>query len=125
MKCKVVRGFKLNIKRFSIKSLQAKFLFMLNKFFRRWRSCYVNYHQCMFKKSIGKEGESKKSSDYYGENFVMKDNVPHKNIDIVNDYRLKAAYATSNSFYSEAIADCLDFIKKNSIAFDEKKGLQL
>ena len=38
---------------------------------------------------------------------------------VAENYRLKS-YGRSNSFYSEAIADCLEFIKRTSISVDDK-----
>ncbi|KAG9129135.1 hypothetical protein Leryth_006387 [Lithospermum erythrorhizon] len=117
-KCNGMRGFKLKIRRFSIKRLRAKFLFMF-KFLRRWRSCCGKGIQFLIKKNVAKEKEESQKS-LSGGNLVMED-VPYKHI--VNDYRMKS-YARSNSFYSEAIADCLDFIKRNSLSLDEKAVLQ-
>ncbi|KAG9160271.1 hypothetical protein Leryth_018924 [Lithospermum erythrorhizon] len=113
------RGFKLNIKKFSVLSLRAKFVSMFNKLFsRRWR--LFSYENLL--KSMRNMGRRRSSKEKYGSrgNLVMKD-ASYKNIK--NDCPFRS-YARSNSFYSEAIADCLDFIKRNSISLDEKPVLE-
>nr|GMD56407.1 hypothetical protein A4A49_41782 [Ipomoea batatas] len=39
------------------------------------------------------------------------------------EVRLKSSFSRSNSFYAEAIADCLDFIHRNSLSMEEKPVL--
>ncbi|GAA0148763.1 hypothetical protein Leryth_013842 [Lithospermum erythrorhizon] len=114
----ISRGFKLNIKKFSIQSLRAKFVFMFNKFFSK-RLRFFSYGGLL--QSMRNMG-SKRSKENYGSkrNLIMKD-TQYRNIK--NSCQL-GSYGRSNSFYSEAISDCLDFIKKNSISLDEKPVLE-
>ncbi|XAR58085.1 hypothetical protein NMG60_11026466 [Bertholletia excelsa] len=92
------RCFRLNLRRFSVQRLRAKFM-CLFRLFNGWRSC------CRRSSQRNKERDGRR-------NFAA-----------TNDYRMIRSYSRSNSFYSEAIADCLEFIKRSSISLDEYKSI--
>ncbi|KAK4368246.1 hypothetical protein RND71_012038 [Anisodus tanguticus] len=120
-RCYGTRGFKLNSRRFSVQRLRAKFLYLCRLFSRSWRSSYGNALR-LLKKNFNDKKDSEQS---YG---GSKMNLVTKEADYAMygtnrcDYKLKS-YGCSNSFYAEAIADCLDFIKRNSLSMEEKTVL--
>ncbi|KAK4711591.1 hypothetical protein R3W88_006104 [Solanum pinnatisectum] len=124
--CGITRGFKLNSRRFSVQRLRAKFLYLCRLFSRSWRSSYRHALR-LLKKNFN---DTKDSRDQFNggscnKNLVSQqaDYAMYGNYNKSNcDYRLKS-YGRSNSFYAEAIADCLDFIKRNSLSMEEKPVL--
>ncbi|KAF3628098.1 putative serine/threonine-protein phosphatase 7-like [Capsicum annuum] len=119
--CGTTRGFKLNSRRFSVQRLRAKFMYLYRLFCRSWRSSY-KYTRRLLKFSDKKVSSHDQS---YGGN--CKKNLVSEYADYGMygnnyEYRLKS-YGRSNSFYAEAIADCLDFIKRNSLSMEEKPVL--
>ncbi|KAK4347543.1 hypothetical protein RND71_033882 [Anisodus tanguticus] len=110
------RGFKLNSRRFSVQRLRAKFLYLCRLFSRSWRSSYGHALRLLkknFNCSKQKGGSCRRSLVTKEANYAMY------GINRNCEYRLKS-YGRSNSFYAEAIADCLDFIKRNSLSMEEK-----
>uniref|UniRef100_M1B7V6 Uncharacterized protein n=1 Tax=Solanum tuberosum TaxID=4113 RepID=M1B7V6_SOLTU len=105
-----MRGFKLNSRKFSVQRLRVKLLGVFSVLSRSWRSSYGKIIRLLKKKNVYCINKVKKQVDYgmYGE--------------IRNDYKLKC-YSRTNSFYAEAIKDCLDFIKRNSLSLEEKPVL--
>ncbi|GMP32262.1 hypothetical protein CsSME_00006100 [Camellia sinensis var. sinensis] len=95
------RCFRLNPKRFSVQRLRAKFLYVF-RIFSKWRCLYGHDLESIKKGVIKRSSSSRKESS--------------------TDYRLRS-FGRSNSFYSEAIADCLEFIKRTSISVDEYKSV--
>ncbi|KAL4569110.1 hypothetical protein LXL04_024739 [Taraxacum kok-saghyz] len=93
------RGFRLNVKRFYVQRLRGKLL----NFFKilmgswKWRSGSSSLY------------EKNTTRGYAQRNLVAKENA----------YRLRS-FGRSNSFYSEAIEDCLEFIKRSSVSSDDK-----
>ncbi|GAA0157372.1 hypothetical protein LIER_14652 [Lithospermum erythrorhizon] len=108
-RCPGMRGIKLNIRRFKVQVLRSKFLIMFKFLKYTYKNCLES-----LKKNIARK---KRKEDERIIKDVMMEVVPYKH---VKDFRLKS-FARSNSFYSEAIADCLDFIKRNSVSLDEEK----
>lgn len=106
----IMRGFKLNSRKFSVQRLRVKFLGVLSVLNRSWRSSYGKIIR-LLKKKNDDTNKVKKQVDYgmYGGR---------------NDYKLKC-YSRTNSFYAEAIKDCLDFIKRNSLSLEEKSVLAI
>lgn len=107
-RCHGMRGIKLNPRKFSVQRLRVKFLYLFRIFSRSWRSSFGNILR-LLKRNNNSRNLVRKKADYamYGGK---------------TDYRLKS-FARSNSFYTEAIADCLDFIKRNSLSLEEKPVL--
>lgn len=109
------RGFRLNPRRFYVHRIRTRFL-NLFKLFRRWKTSYVTALRSLRKHMNGRRN---KNHHQYGSNRVTRE----MNYALYRgscDYRLKS-FGRSNSFYSEAIADCLDFIKRNSVSMEEEK----
>ncbi|KAL7231166.1 hypothetical protein ACSBR2_009437 [Camellia fascicularis] len=98
--CRGRRCFRLNPRKLSVYRLRAKFLYLF-RLFSRWRSSCGHALESI-KKGIARSSSSCSSSS-------------RRNLVIPNIER-------SNSFYSEAIADCLEFIKRGSIS-DEYKSV--
>ncbi|CAN4109774.1 unnamed protein product [Withania somnifera] len=98
-KCYGIRGIKLNSRRFSVQKVRVKLLC----FFKILKKSYGNLLNLLKKNSSGRKERD------HEKNLVRKK----------GDYKLKS-FTHSNSFYAEAIADCLDFIKRNSLSIEEK-----
>ncbi|KAI8020231.1 hypothetical protein LOK49_LG04G01399 [Camellia lanceoleosa] len=107
------RCFRLNPKRFSVQRLRAKFLYVF-RIFSKWRCLYGHDLESIKKGVIKRSSNSRKESS-------SKRNLVTPNVSRA-DYRLRS-FGRSNSFYSEAIADCLEFIKRTSISVDEYKSV--
>ncbi|MCD7458458.1 hypothetical protein HAX54_038332 [Datura stramonium] len=127
-RCCGTRGFKINSRRFSVQRLRAKFLYLCRLFSRSWRSSYGHALR-LLKKNFNDKKDSINES--YGNGGSCKRNLVREEADYAMygnrsstccEYRLKS-YGRSNSFYAEAIADCLDFIKRNSLSMEEKPVL--
>ncbi|CAN4078554.1 unnamed protein product [Withania somnifera] len=117
-RCCGTRGFKLNSRRLSVQRLRVKFLYLCRLFSRSWRSSYKHALRLLNKNF----SEKKDSDQSYGGS--CKRNLVTEHADCAmygnnKNNRLKS-YGRSNSFYAEAIADCLDFIKRNSLSMEEK-----
>uniref|UniRef100_B9I0K9 Uncharacterized protein n=1 Tax=Populus trichocarpa TaxID=3694 RepID=B9I0K9_POPTR len=103
------RGFRLKYpRRFSVQRLRA-----------RWRSSYGRAVQYL------KRGVNRNSSiiERCGSNergFMMDATSCHYMGKVDDQYRFRS-FGRSNSFYSEAIADCLEFIKRSSISVEQKQ----
>ncbi|CAN4083629.1 unnamed protein product [Withania somnifera] len=124
--CGNTRGFKLNSRRFSVQRLRAKFLYLFRLFRKSWKSSYRHALRL-----LNKNFNDKKDSDDQSYGGSCKRNLVSKQVDYAMygnknignyEHRLKS-YGRSNSFYAEAIADCLDFIKRNSLSMEEKPVL--
>ncbi|GAV85416.1 hypothetical protein CFOL_v3_28853 [Cephalotus follicularis] len=117
--CHETKGFRLNSRRFSVQRLRARFLYLF-RLLRTWRS------------SCGQALKSLKRG--FCRNYSVKRNfcinnrsrrsisvmdVPTNNMGRAECDRLRS-FGRSNSFYSDAIADCLEFIKRSSISADKK-----
>lgn len=103
------RCFKLKYpRRFSVYRLRAK-IFCLFDFFSRWRSSYGEALESL-KKGLTRCSSSRRESGCR-RNLVLPDTSRA-------ECRLRS-FGRSNSFYSEAIADCLEFIKRSSVSGDE------
>lgn len=108
------RVFRLNPRRFSVHRLRARF-FNLFKFFKMLRFLYAealeSLKRCILRSS-SKRGGNGGTSSRRRNLVVIKEER--------NLYRL-SSFGRSNSFYSEAIADCLEFIKRSSLSVDDDK----
>ncbi|CAI9110424.1 OLC1v1010438C1 [Oldenlandia corymbosa var. corymbosa] len=127
--CHGFRGFRLNPKRFSVQRLRTKFLFLM-KLFSKWRNSYGNALRSLRKNISSSRGSKSFRKDQSGLNtssrrnlvFLKNDVDDHRN-STDRDCRRMKSFARTNSFYTEAIADCLDFIKRNSLSLDENPVL--
>ncbi|KAE9606942.1 hypothetical protein Lalb_Chr09g0324871 [Lupinus albus] len=101
------RGFRLNLRRLYILHLHKRFTFFL-RLFDKWKVSYGKAFQVLKKVLRGKGGFRGKNSSRSG--IVREErNKGHANIRVIS-------YGRNNSFYAEAIADCLEFIKRTSIS---------
>lgn len=99
------KGLRLNSKRFSVHRLRIKFFKFFKMLMRIWRSRWYGKRLTMSRSKL-----SDRSS--------RRDLVAKENVDSSHVCRLKS-FTRSNSFYSEAIADCLEFIKRSSTSSDD------
>ncbi|KAK9048193.1 hypothetical protein SSX86_031587 [Deinandra increscens subsp. villosa] len=86
------RGFRVNSKRFYVQRLRAKLLNLFRIVVRSWKSCSGS---C-----------SSSCVGSYGRNESRR-RRGKGNVDV------RSTFGRSNSFYAEAIADCLEFIRKS------------
>ena len=102
------RGFRLNPRRIYVLRLRKRFTFFL----RLFDKCKLSYSQALhlLKKVFHKKGSFKRNSS------SSSSNSNSSNSSLV---RKQISYGRSNSFYAEAIADCLEFIKRTSISMDQ------
>lgn len=128
------RGFKVSSRRFSVRKLRAKFVCLLRAL-SRWRYRYGRALRA-FKRSIccrETSGDSACSSSCSSTSSSLKRNSSSRrnlvkgdagrctyyyNSGVSESCRMPS-FARSNSVYSEAIADCLEFIKRSSVSVDE------
>lgn len=121
IKCHGSRGFKLNPKRFSVLKLRARFL-CLFRLLNRWRCSYGKALQSLKKSMSQKNGSAgigiTRNNSTSSRKSLFAEVVREKGR--VQDYQCRLrSLGRSNSFYAEAIADCLEFIKRSSISVDQ------
>ncbi|KAE9613198.1 hypothetical protein Lal_00027440 [Lupinus albus] len=93
------RGFRLNLRKLYVLRLCKRFTFLL-RLFDKWKVSYGEALQVVKKVFRRKSGFKRNNS-----NRSRSD----------ADCRV-TSYVRHNSFYAEAIADCLEFIKRTSIS---------
>ncbi|KAJ6423052.1 hypothetical protein OIU84_024058 [Salix udensis] len=107
------RGFRLKYPRkFSVQRFRARFLYLF-RFLSRWRSSYGQAVQSL-KKGMGRNSSRKRV-------LVMEAASCHYIGGGGDEHCSFRSFGRSNSFYSEAIADCLEFIKRSSISVEQKQ----
>ncbi|CAK9156272.1 unnamed protein product [Ilex paraguariensis] len=113
--CHGMRGFRLKYTRkFSVQRLRRKFL-QLFRLFNEWRSSYEHALKTL-RSNISRSG-SKNDKNSVRRKFLVKEvEVPSM---FYTEYRFRS-FASSKSFYSEAISECLEFIKRSSVSVDEE-----
>ncbi|TKY70220.1 hypothetical protein E2542_SST06509 [Spatholobus suberectus] len=104
------RGFRLNLRRLYFLRLRKRFTFLL-RVFDTWKLSYSQALQLLKKVFRRKSGFKRNYSNSSSRNGLVKD----ERIKGQADYRV-SSYGRNNSFYAEAIADCLEFIKRTSIS---------
>ncbi|KAG6392716.1 hypothetical protein SASPL_146940 [Salvia splendens] len=98
-----IKGVRLNSRRFSVQRLRTNF-FSILRVFNKWKS---SYNKCL---------------RLLGRNLARKaGNAPPARC----SYSTVRTTNHSSSFCSEAIADCLEFIKRNSVSNDDEKECML
>ncbi|CAM8884143.1 unnamed protein product [Rhodiola kirilowii] len=110
-------GFRL--RRFSVQAFRERFVFM----FRIVSKCKYTYCRVLRflkrggdqrRRRIGKVSEMGSSRSMNGL-LVAADYMPRS-----HECRMRSSFGRSESFYSEAIADCLEFIKRTSVDSSDK-----
>ncbi|KAL1536787.1 hypothetical protein AAHA92_29378 [Salvia divinorum] len=105
-RCCGIKGLRLNSRRFSVQRLRTNF-FCILRVFSKWRnSC----NKCL---------------RLLRRNLVRKAGVTGNAPPVRFSYSVVRTTNHSNSFCSEAIADCLEFIKRNSVPNDDEKECML
>lgn len=123
IKCHGSRGFRLNPKRFSVSKLRARFL-CLFRILNRWRCSYGKALQ-LLKKSMSRSNGTTAGINITRNNSTSSRRglfmeVVQEKKGRVQDYQCRLrSLGRSNSFYAEAIADCLEFIKRSSISVEQ------
>ncbi|CAA2982728.1 Hypothetical predicted protein [Olea europaea subsp. europaea] len=115
-RCNGVKGFRINSRRFSVGRIRRRFLYLF-RILRRWKCSYSNALRSL-KRNIITRRRRRNGKD----NIHMELPYSYGYSCDHHQYRFRTL-AHSNSFCSEAIADCLDFIKRNSISMDEYKPM--
>ncbi|KAF1875099.1 hypothetical protein Lal_00007715 [Lupinus albus] len=103
------RGFKLNLRRFYVLRLRKKFTFFL-RVFDKWKVSYSEAIQVL-KKVFRRKGGFKRNNSNSSRSGLIREERIKGNVDC-----RVTSYVMNNSFYAEAIADCLEFIKRTSIS---------
>ncbi|KAM0021960.1 hypothetical protein Hdeb2414_s0023g00623151 [Helianthus debilis subsp. tardiflorus] len=101
------KGFRLNSKRFRVQRLRAKIFNVFRIVIKTWKSHLYAMRTTM---TPSKSNDGSSSRD-----LVSKTNANRLHV-----CRQKS-FTRTNSFYSEAIADCLEFIKRSSVSLDDHK----
>uniref|UniRef100_A0A7C9A1R0 Uncharacterized protein n=1 Tax=Opuntia streptacantha TaxID=393608 RepID=A0A7C9A1R0_OPUST len=105
-----LRGFRLNMRKLSIHKLRVKFLHLF-RVLNRWKRSYERAIR-----SLRKGITYRRSSSRTSQSRLIATSGREERF-IKPECRLRSL-ARTNSFYSEAIADCLEFIKRNSLSLD-------
>ncbi|KAL4572643.1 hypothetical protein LXL04_019424 [Taraxacum kok-saghyz] len=105
------RGFRVNPQRFCVQRLRTKLFNFFKILVRSWKSCSSSLS---FTKNRSKR--CSKVRDCSSPRSSVAGNVDQSYV-----CRLRSL-GRSNSFYAEAIADCLEFIKNSSVSLDDKSG---
>jgi len=103
------RGFRLNLTRLYFSRLRKRVNFFL-RIFDKMKLSHVQAFQ-LLKKVFCRKSGFKRNNSNSSRNGLMKD----ERIKGQGDCRF-SSYGRNNSFYAEAIADCLEFIKRTSIS---------
>lgn len=103
------RGFRLNLRRLYFLRLRKRFTFLL-RLFDRWKLSYSQALQLLKKVFRRKSGFKRNYSNSSRSGLVRDERIKGQSASGLS------SYGRNNSFYAEAIADCLEFIKRTSIS---------
>ena len=103
------RGFRLNPRKLYVLRLRKRFNFFLG-LFDSWKLSYGEAIQLLKKVVCRKSGLKRNNSNNSTRSFVREEKIKGQ-----DDCKMRS-FGRSNSFYAEAIADCLEFIKRTSIS---------
>ncbi|KAL3723596.1 hypothetical protein ACJRO7_035728 [Eucalyptus globulus] len=127
------RGFKVSSRRFSVQRLRAKFACLVRAL-SRWRCRYGRALRALKRSICCRESsaDSTCSSASSSSSCLRRSSSSRRNLvkgdasrctyyygSGVSESCKVRSFARSNSVYSEAIADCLEFIKRSSVSVDE------
>ncbi|CAI9299030.1 unnamed protein product [Lactuca saligna] len=104
------RGFRVNLKRFSVQGLRTKLFNFFKILVRSWKS---------YSSSLSYTKSRSKRCSKVRDCSSPRSSVTTGNVDQSYVCRLRSL-GRSHSFYAEAIADCLEFIKNSSVSLDDK-----
>ncbi|KAL1569707.1 hypothetical protein AAHA92_01151 [Salvia divinorum] len=117
-RCCGIKGLRLNSRRFSVQRLRTNFLSIV-RVFNKWKN---SYNKCLrlLRRNLVRRRRNKPGSTgterVSGCRFSSSSAAAYTVVRTMNH---------SNSFCSEAIADCLEFIKRNSISIDDDRNPML
>lgn len=103
------RGFRLQRKRCSV--LRVRFISYFIRFFCKWKFPYLKALKILLKR-----GTVAKRSRIIMSNIIK--NRPNSQERMISTACSSRSYNQINSFHSEAISDCLEFIKMSAISAD-------
>ncbi|MED6185315.1 hypothetical protein PIB30_055876 [Stylosanthes scabra] len=110
------RGFRLNLRRVYYLRLRKRFNFFLRIFDRLTK---LSYSQAL--KILKKVFQRRRS----GGGFKRNNSNSSRDGLVVVKGHVAASYVRNNSFYAEAIADCLEFIKRTSVSSSMEEDDQI
>ncbi|KAH6803783.1 hypothetical protein C2S51_032030 [Perilla frutescens var. frutescens] len=111
-KCCGIKGLRLNPRRFSVQRLRTNFLYIF-RVLKRWRNSYNNCLRLLRRNLVRRR--TRKGG------LVGRNEVSYGFSSSTASYSVVRTMNHSNSFCSEAIADCLEFIKRNSVSIDDER----
>ncbi|PON50044.1 hypothetical protein PanWU01x14_226810 [Parasponia andersonii] len=117
------RGFRLNLRRFSVSRLRTRFMCLLRLLSKwRWSSLLLllkgNRSTTTTTITTSNNSISKSRLVASSEHPQFQDENNYYCNGHGHGHRRPTSLGRSNSFYAEAIADCLEFIKRSSISVD-------
>lgn len=123
------RGFKLNSRRVYVARLRKRFTFFFINIFEK---CKFSYSQALhllgklvmihrkngfIRRNYSSSSSVSSSSSFYGgEEQVKRDN---NRVIMMRSSYYNYGLRSNSPFYAEAMADCLEFIKRTSISMDQ------
>ncbi|KAF7829085.1 hypothetical protein G2W53_020249 [Senna tora] len=107
------RGFRLNPRRVCVLGLRKRLAFFLRLFNRCCKLSYKHALRVFDKMLHRRSGFRRNNSSSSRSSLVKQEQIKGR-----ADCRLRS-FGRSNSFYSEAIAECLEFIKRTSISMEQ------
>jgi hypothetical protein len=103
------KGFRLNPRKFYVLRLRKRFNIFL-RFFNNWKLSYGDALQMLKRVFCRKSGFKRNNSSR--RSLVKDEEIKGQD----QNWKIRSSYGRSNSFYAEAIEDCLEFIKRTSIS---------
>ncbi|PON82761.1 hypothetical protein TorRG33x02_215370 [Trema orientale] len=117
--CHGSKGIRLNLRRFSASRLRTRFMCFFRLLSRwRWSSLLLLLKRNRSTTTNNNNSVSKSRLVASSEHLQFQDNNNNYYNGHGHGHRRPTSLGRSNSFYAEAIADCLEFIKRSSISVD-------
>ncbi|OWM66511.1 hypothetical protein CDL15_Pgr013728 [Punica granatum] len=116
------RGFKIKPRKFSVQRLRSRVL-SLFKVLRRFRSSCARALRLLCSRRRQRRLRSRiERSNSMGSNSSRRRMIGVEEPYVVRPSCRYGSFERSNSFYAEAIADCLDFIRRSSVSTDQSSS---